>query len=292
VDEDGVLSDLMLVHTDEQRRRCFRCGNAGHVGQFCRAPGRSSAAPPSLWSSIVYKTNRKHSVVPADPPAGGSRQVDAPGPGAAAAVASPPLAANMPLADASPLLAPSPSIPQPGSRPLSPPPCQGPSQATLAAAAVLADLDPLPFPPSLPSQGTIAAATLLAALPHMSQEIHFPPLPAPASLPSQGTLAAAALVAASSPMQMSQSSQRRRPSSSSSSPGRPPPRNASRSPLRPPGEDMDGFRAPGRRGRRAAKGRSISAVAKGKQPAPAGSRFAILPTADFDPDTSIDGGSP
>jgi hypothetical protein len=52
-DEAGHLAERLFVFTDQHRRRCFRCGHTGHVGQFCRSSLRAVGAPPTLWSTLV-----------------------------------------------------------------------------------------------------------------------------------------------------------------------------------------------------------------------------------------------
>jgi len=52
VDEDGLLATRLHVHTDVHRRRCARCGDTGHVGNYCRAGRRSAAANTALWSRL------------------------------------------------------------------------------------------------------------------------------------------------------------------------------------------------------------------------------------------------
>jgi hypothetical protein len=73
-DEGGHVAERLFVFTDQHRRRCFRCGHTGHVGQFCRAVTRSSGAPASLWSTMV---------LPAGPPAAVPADGTAPPPPAA-----------------------------------------------------------------------------------------------------------------------------------------------------------------------------------------------------------------
>jgi len=52
VDEEGLLATRLHVHTDVHRRRCARCGDTGHVGNYCRAGRRSTAANAALWSRL------------------------------------------------------------------------------------------------------------------------------------------------------------------------------------------------------------------------------------------------
>jgi hypothetical protein len=51
------------VFSDQHRRRCFRCGHTGHVGQFCRAAIKASGATEALWSKMVLPAG-----APAPPP--------------------------------------------------------------------------------------------------------------------------------------------------------------------------------------------------------------------------------
>jgi hypothetical protein len=52
-DAGGHLAERLFVFTDQHRRRCFRCGHTGHVGQFCRSSLRAPGAPSTLWSTLV-----------------------------------------------------------------------------------------------------------------------------------------------------------------------------------------------------------------------------------------------
>ena len=52
VDEEGLVATRMHVHTDIHRRRCARCGDTGHVGNYCRSGRRSAAANAALWSCL------------------------------------------------------------------------------------------------------------------------------------------------------------------------------------------------------------------------------------------------
>jgi len=52
VDEDGGTAERLTVYSDLYRRRCYRCGNTGHIGQYCRASSRAQGAPASLWSTL------------------------------------------------------------------------------------------------------------------------------------------------------------------------------------------------------------------------------------------------
>ena len=60
----GDFIAIFPVFSDVLRRRCFRCGDTGHVGQFCRARERAKTAPPHTWSVLR--------VPPEDGPAGGA----------------------------------------------------------------------------------------------------------------------------------------------------------------------------------------------------------------------------
>ncbi len=51
-DTVGKTAVRLFVYTDAHRRRCSRCGHAGHVGQFCRAGVRAQGVPSQLWSSL------------------------------------------------------------------------------------------------------------------------------------------------------------------------------------------------------------------------------------------------
>jgi len=52
VDPDGGVDKRMLVHSDAFRRRCSRCGTAGHVAQYCKAGYRAAGADEALWSTL------------------------------------------------------------------------------------------------------------------------------------------------------------------------------------------------------------------------------------------------
>jgi hypothetical protein len=52
-DDGGHLAERLFVFSDQHRRRCFRCGHTGHVGQFCRAAIKASGASEALWSKMV-----------------------------------------------------------------------------------------------------------------------------------------------------------------------------------------------------------------------------------------------
>ena len=62
-DEGGHLAERLFVFSDQHRRRCFRCGHTGHVGQFCRSTIRASGATEALWSKMVLPAG-----APAAPP--------------------------------------------------------------------------------------------------------------------------------------------------------------------------------------------------------------------------------
>ena len=48
----GGLTNTFTVFSDLHRRRCYRCGDTGHVSQFCRARERMRTAPPHTWSVL------------------------------------------------------------------------------------------------------------------------------------------------------------------------------------------------------------------------------------------------
>ena len=50
---EGSRKEIVMVHTDQSRRHCYKCGNTGHVGQYCKAGGRAPSAPASMWSTLV-----------------------------------------------------------------------------------------------------------------------------------------------------------------------------------------------------------------------------------------------
>jgi hypothetical protein len=92
-DVGGHLAEHLFVFTDQHRRRCFRCGHTGHVGQFCWSSLKVVGAPPNLWSTLVLPDS-----LSGQPPA---------------VEASPPAAAPSAAASAAPLPR-VPVVPQPG----------------------------------------------------------------------------------------------------------------------------------------------------------------------------------
>ena len=40
---NGVLDSIVRVFTDNSQKRCYRCGQLGHIGAFCRRAARSIA---------------------------------------------------------------------------------------------------------------------------------------------------------------------------------------------------------------------------------------------------------
>jgi len=65
VDPQGTLADVIMVHTDQGRRHCYRCGHTGHQARFCRAAHRHPGAPASLWSTLVLPLPAAESPAPA-----------------------------------------------------------------------------------------------------------------------------------------------------------------------------------------------------------------------------------
>jgi hypothetical protein len=90
VDHEGTLAEVIMVHTDQGRRHCYRCGHTGHQARFCRAAHRHPGAPASLWSTLVL-TLPAAPAVPAPPasPAPATPATLAPAPARAASAASP-----------------------------------------------------------------------------------------------------------------------------------------------------------------------------------------------------------
>jgi hypothetical protein len=93
-DEGGHLAERLFVFSDQHRRRCFRCGHTGHVGQFCRTAIKASGATEALWSKMVSPAG-----APAPPPVVFAVPSPPPPP---AAVLPPVDAAAAPGRDASP----------------------------------------------------------------------------------------------------------------------------------------------------------------------------------------------
>jgi hypothetical protein len=82
-DAGGHLAERLFVFTDQHRRRCFRCGHTGHVGQFCRASLRAPGAPPTPWSTLVLPASLSGQPVSGlgpDPPAAAAPPPSAPPP--------------------------------------------------------------------------------------------------------------------------------------------------------------------------------------------------------------------
>ena len=52
VTPDGTPDKRAYVYTDDFKRRCSRCGTAGHVAQFCRQGRRAPGADAALWSIL------------------------------------------------------------------------------------------------------------------------------------------------------------------------------------------------------------------------------------------------
>ena len=40
---DGVVDSIVRVFTDNSLKRCYRCGQLGHIGAFCRRAAKSIA---------------------------------------------------------------------------------------------------------------------------------------------------------------------------------------------------------------------------------------------------------
>ena len=149
VDEDGGTAERLTVYSDLYRRRCYRCGNTGHIGQYCRASSRAQGAPASLWSTLRP---------PPPPPlvtgagrAGAAPVPDVPLPGAssagragAAPVPDVPLPGT--ASDGRAGAAPVPDVPLPGTA----------SDGRAGAAPVPDD----PLPESSPAVGAVAPAAV------------------------------------------------------------------------------------------------------------------------------------
>jgi len=56
---DGSVPYRFSVYSDLHRRRCYRCGTTGHIGQFCRASARAREAPRTLWSVLRVPEYRR-----------------------------------------------------------------------------------------------------------------------------------------------------------------------------------------------------------------------------------------
>ncbi len=90
VDPQGTLADVIMVHTDQGRRHCYRCGHTGHQARFCRAAHRHPGAPASLWSTLVLPLPAAKSPAPAVLEAPAAPAVSAPPASPAPATTAPP----------------------------------------------------------------------------------------------------------------------------------------------------------------------------------------------------------
>ena len=49
---DGVLDSIVRVFTDNSLKRCYRCGQLGHIGAFCRRAAKSIADQKDVWARL------------------------------------------------------------------------------------------------------------------------------------------------------------------------------------------------------------------------------------------------
>ena len=49
---DGVLDSIVRVFTDNSLKRCYRCGQLGHIGAFCRRAAKSIADQKDVWTRL------------------------------------------------------------------------------------------------------------------------------------------------------------------------------------------------------------------------------------------------
>ena len=50
---NGVLDSIVRVFTDNSQKRCYRCGQLGHIGAFCRRAARSIADQKEVWARLT-----------------------------------------------------------------------------------------------------------------------------------------------------------------------------------------------------------------------------------------------
>ena len=50
---NGVLDSIVRVFTDNSQKRCYRCGQLGHIGAFCRWAARTIADQKDVWARLT-----------------------------------------------------------------------------------------------------------------------------------------------------------------------------------------------------------------------------------------------
>jgi len=217
---EGSRKELIMLHTDQSRRHCYRCGHTGHVGQYCKAGGRMASASAGLWSTLVLPGRAVGDpFAPSGPspasasaplgPLASSLVASSPSPASASASTSAPGAATGSAGSAllsSPArshpVSPSVSRSRPGKRPqladFIPPEFKAPKLAPPKAKSKAKTTPPPPAPPSAvpPPPAPPSAVPPPPAPPTVAPPA--PPPSAPLEL-SQGTLQDAALLVSSSP---------------------------------------------------------------------------------------------
>ena len=52
--EGQVLDEVCRVMTDVRMKRCFKCGQANHIGLACRMAAKTIAQQGPVWTSVQY----------------------------------------------------------------------------------------------------------------------------------------------------------------------------------------------------------------------------------------------
>ena len=50
---NGVLDSIVRVFTDNSQKRCYHCGQLGHIGAFCQRAARTIADQKDVWARLT-----------------------------------------------------------------------------------------------------------------------------------------------------------------------------------------------------------------------------------------------
>ena len=59
----GVLDSILRIFTDNSLKRCYRCGQVGHLGAFCRRTARAIADQPDVWARLILPSTSPADIV-------------------------------------------------------------------------------------------------------------------------------------------------------------------------------------------------------------------------------------